>query len=112
MPTRRKAAKESDAALETGPTASRPYMPGYGLPKSKTDLLPWSHVSTRMAEAQHYWLCTVDPDGRPHATPVDGLWLDDRLYFGGNPQTRRNRNLAGNPAVCIHLEGAMEVVIL
>ncbi len=94
--------------------ASRPYMPGpaYGVPKSETGLLPWSRVAERMAQAMHYWICTVSPDGRPHATPVDGLWLEDRLYFGGSPQTRRNRNLAANPAVCVHLESGAEVVIL
>jgi hypothetical protein len=40
------------------------------------------------------------------------LWLDDRLYLGGGPQTRRNRNLAENPAVCVHLESGSDVVIL
>ncbi len=57
-------------------------------------------------------ICTVDPAGRPHATPVDGLWLDDQLYFGGTQTTRRHRNLAVNPAVCVHLENGMDVVIL
>jgi hypothetical protein len=38
--------------------------------------------------------------------------LDDRLYFGGSPKTRRNRNLAANPAVCVHLENGLEVLIL
>jgi nitroimidazol reductase NimA-like FMN-containing flavoprotein (pyridoxamine 5'-phosphate oxidase superfamily) len=65
-----------------------------------------------MASAMHYWICTVSPDGRPHATPVDGLWLDDQLYFGGSPKTRRNRNLAANPAVVVHPDNAMDVVIL
>ena len=65
-----------------------------------------------MADAKCYWVCTVSPDGRPHATPVDGLWLDDQLYFSGSPETRRNRNLAGNPAVCVHLESGMAVIIL
>jgi nitroimidazol reductase NimA-like FMN-containing flavoprotein (pyridoxamine 5'-phosphate oxidase superfamily) len=86
-------------------------MPGYGIPKSKKGLLPWSHVSTRMAEARHYWICTVDPAGHPHATPVDGLWLDDQLYFGGSPTARRNRNLAANPAVCVHLDGDDTVIL-
>lgn len=84
----------------------------YGVPKDSRDLLPWEHVTERMAKAQHYWISSVDPQGRPHATPVDGLWLDDRLYFGGSPQTRRNRNIAANAAVCVHLPDAMDVVIL
>jgi hypothetical protein len=43
---------------------------------------------------------------------VDGLWLDNTLYFGGSPETRRNRNLVANPAVSVHLDGSMDVVIL
>jgi nitroimidazol reductase NimA-like FMN-containing flavoprotein (pyridoxamine 5'-phosphate oxidase superfamily) len=65
-----------------------------------------------MAQAQHYWICTVSAQGRPHATPVDGIWLDEKLYFSGSPETRRHRNLAGNPSVCVHLESASDVVIL
>jgi nitroimidazol reductase NimA-like FMN-containing flavoprotein (pyridoxamine 5'-phosphate oxidase superfamily) len=98
---------------EGRPKAERPYIDSiYGVPKHHKGLLPWSHVSERMAEAKVYWVSTVSPDGRPHATPVDGIWLDDRLYFGGSPKTRRHRNLAANPAVCIHLESGSDVVIL
>ena len=59
-----------------------------------------------------YWVSSVDDEGRPHSTPVDGMWIDGRLYFGGSPTTRRNRNLVANPAACVHLEEAMDVVIL
>jgi nitroimidazol reductase NimA-like FMN-containing flavoprotein (pyridoxamine 5'-phosphate oxidase superfamily) len=100
------------AGEDQGPVAGRPHMPGYGIPKTKKGLLPWSYVSERMEQARAYWVCTVSPEGHPHATPVDGIWLDDRLYFGGSPQTRRNRNLAANQAVCIHLDDSMDVVIL
>jgi hypothetical protein len=94
-------------------TVDRPQMPKqYRLPKDRKGLLPWSHVDQRMKEAMRYWICTVTPDGRPHATPVDGLWLDDSLYFGGSPETRWRQNLSANPAVSIHLENALEVVIL
>lgn len=112
MTTTKRSSNKKQANQETGPAASRPHMPGYGVPKNNKGLLPWSHVTERMAEAQNYWVCTVDREGRPHATPVWGLWLDDRLYFGGSPQTRRNRNLAKNPAVCVHLESGSDVVIL
>jgi hypothetical protein len=40
------------------------------------------------------------------------MWIDDLLYFGGSPQTRRHRNLAENPQVCVHLGDAIDVVIL
>jgi nitroimidazol reductase NimA-like FMN-containing flavoprotein (pyridoxamine 5'-phosphate oxidase superfamily) len=108
----KRALKKKNTGQEAGPVASRPHMPGYGVPKDKKGLLPWSHVTERMAEAQNYWVCTVSPDGRPHATPVWGLWVDDRLYFGGSPQTRRSRNLAANPAICVHLESGSDVIIL
>ena len=94
-------------------TASRPKIPAeYGIPKNNKGLLPWSHVTERMTQAMHYWICTVGPDGRPHVTPVDGLWLDDMLYFGGSPKTRRNRDLTANPAVSVHLDSSDDVVIL
>jgi hypothetical protein len=96
-----------------GPKVGRPQIPAeYGLPKHNEGLLPWSQVSEQMAQAKVYWISTVDSSGRPHATPVDGLWLDDQLYFGGSQETRRNRNLAQNPAVCVHLESGSDVVIL
>jgi nitroimidazol reductase NimA-like FMN-containing flavoprotein (pyridoxamine 5'-phosphate oxidase superfamily) len=65
-----------------------------------------------MAAARAYWIASVDENNRPHATPVDGLWMDGELYFGGDPRTRRNRNLAHNPAACVHLESGGDVVIL
>jgi hypothetical protein len=66
-------AKPSPAAEKTGsqkssaPKISRPQIPAvYGIPKHNKGLLPWSHVSERMAEARVYWITTVDPSGRPH----------------------------------------------
>jgi nitroimidazol reductase NimA-like FMN-containing flavoprotein (pyridoxamine 5'-phosphate oxidase superfamily) len=101
------------SAKPAGPQASRPSLPAeYGFPKGTKGLLPWSHVVDRMTQSRYYWIATVDPGGRPHATPVDGVWLDDRLFFGGSPKTRRNRNLAQNPATCVHLENGLDVVIL
>jgi nitroimidazol reductase NimA-like FMN-containing flavoprotein (pyridoxamine 5'-phosphate oxidase superfamily) len=105
----RKPARAEDEA----PKASRPHLPReYGVARDTKGLLPWSHVADRMTRAQHYWICTAGSDGQPHATPVDGVWLDDRLYFGGSAQTRRQRNLAVNPRVAVHLESGSDVVIL
>jgi hypothetical protein len=84
----------------------------YGLPKDEKGLLPWSYVVERMGEAKHYWICTVTPGHRPHATPVDGLWLEDQLFFGGSPEARWQRNLQSNPAMQVHLESATELLIL
>lgn len=113
MPSRKPITKQEPTDQPAGVRAGRLRLPAeYGVPKGRKGLLPWSHVTERMSNALHYWVCTVGPDGQPHATPVDGLWLDDRLYFGGSPQTRRNRNLAVNSAVCVHLESGDDVLIL
>lgn len=92
---------------------SRPVTPdGYGIPESNAGLLPWSFVDERMATARNYWIGTTRPDGRPHAMPVWGVWLEGILYIEGSPKTRRNRNLAHNPAVVVHLESGDQVVIV
>ncbi len=94
------------------PTAGRPHVPGYGIPKNLKGTLPWSFVQERMAKAQNYWICTSSRDARPHAVPTWGVWVDDAVCFGGGPETRWARNLAANPAVAVHLESGSEVVIL
>ena len=104
--------RSKPAGSESWPIADRPHMPGYGIPENKKGLLDWSHVTERMTVAQNYWICTVSPDARPHATPVWGLWLDDKLYFGGGATTKRSRNLAENRAVTVHLESGSDVIIL
>ena len=65
-----------------------------------------------MAEARNFWIVTVRPDGRPHAVPVWGVWLDGKLYIEGSPETRRHRNIAANPHVVAHLESGDQVLIL
>ena len=89
---------------------SRPYAPGYSVPSHSRGMFSWEHVEERMAKARNYWVATVPPDGRPHATPVWGLWVDRALYFGAGP--RKGRNLAQNPNVTVHLESGEDVVIV
>lgn len=112
MATTKARSKKQTADTEAGPKADRPHMPGYGVPDNKKGMLDWSHVTERMTAAQNYWISTVSPEGHPHATPVWGLWVDNKLYFGGGPMTKRSRNLNENPAICIHLESGSDVVIL
>ena len=75
-------------------------------------MLPWSHVCERMGNSPNYWISTAALNGRPHTTPVWGVWLDDTLYFDGSPETRRGRDIASNPAISVHLESGDDVVIL
>jgi len=85
---------------------------GYGVPVTDDGLLDWSWAAARLEPALNYWFATTRPDGRPHAMPAWGVWLDDALYFEGSPATRRAQNLAENPALAVHLESGDEVVIL
>ena len=102
------------AEPDTGPEPkpSRPDIEGYGIHTSSTGMLPWSHVTDQMERSRNYWLGTTRPDGRPHAAPVWGVWLDRALYFGTGPQSRKARNLAANPALVVHLESGDDAVIL
>jgi hypothetical protein len=90
---------------------SRPYAPGYGIPTDAKGLLPWSVVEERMIAAREYWVATVHPAGRPHLTPVWGLWVDGAFYFGSDPQTRKARDLAENPSVAVHPVGEDMLVL-
>jgi Pyridoxamine 5'-phosphate oxidase len=95
------------------PERSRPAMPnGYGVPESDEGMLDWAWAMERLETAKNYWFSTTRPDGRPHAMPAWGAWIDGVLYFDGSPETRRMRNLAQNPAISIHLESGDAVVIL
>jgi len=48
----------------------------------------------RLDEAKNYWLCSVPPDGRPHVIPKWAVWVDDKIYYDGSPQTRHAKNIA------------------
>lgn len=96
------------------PSSVRPvrFPDAYGTPGGMDSLLPWSHVEDRMRAASNYWITTVGPDARPHARPVDGVWVDGALCFGGSPRTRWVRNLMANPSISVHLSSEAEAIIL
>ena len=54
-------------------------------------LLPWSWARERLGASHDYWLATVGPDGRPHVTPVWGLWDDDGAVVELQPRARARR---------------------
>ncbi len=94
------------------PLAQRPDLQHYGVSSEPDGLLPWSFASQQLAAARNYWVSTTRPDGRPHATPVWGVWLNETLYFGAEAGSVKVRNLAANPALLVHLESGDDVVIL
>lgn len=94
------------------PDASRPHIPGYGLPESTDGLMEWSQVEQRLEESRHYWFATTSPGGKPHVNAIWGVWVDGSLYSGGGPDVRWARNLDADPRIAIHLEDGEKVVIV
>ena len=95
------------------PKRSRPAIPtDYGIPQTEEGMIEWSWAVEQLEAAKAYWVATVNPQNHPHAVPTWGAWIDNRLYFGGGPNTRHMRNLEKNPYISIHLESADEVVIV
>jgi hypothetical protein len=76
--------------------------------------IPWSRPREQLEvdAPRSWWLASVRPDGRPHATAVGALWVDGALYFTTGATTRKGRNLAANPycVITASLEGLDLVV--
>jgi len=62
---------------------------------------PWSAARDRLTGAELYWLTTLRADGRPHQTPLIGLWVDDRFRFTTGPGEQKERNLRSNADVLV-----------
>lgn len=95
------------------PRVSRPYIAdGYGIPESLDGTLPWSWAEQLLTDAPIYWVASVGPGGRPHVTPIWGVWLDSAFWMEGGSNTRRFRNLAANPAAVVTIERGDDALIL
>lgn len=94
------------------PRAERPNIPEYGIPESRNGLLPWTWAEQRLKKSHNYWLITTYPDGRPHAMPVWGIWVDGAFYFSTGRDSRKARNLAKNPNCIVCNERSHEAVIV
>jgi len=101
----------TDNLSQNDPAGQRLTMPRFYQQAEGDDLLLWSYVRDRLETAENYWTATTNPDGRPHVTPVWGVFVDGALYVDGIPTSRWSRNLQANPAISIHLESGTDVVI-
>lgn len=93
------------------PVASRPYMPGYLAPDAG-GTLPWSWDESRLADSSASWIGTVRPDGRPHSSPVWGVWFDSCFWFSCDATSIKARNMVTNPAVVVTNDNPWEQVVL
>jgi uncharacterized pyridoxamine 5'-phosphate oxidase family protein len=75
----------------------------------------WTQGRGVLEDADLYWVSTVRPDGRPHVTPLLGVWLDGAMYFCTGSNERKAKNLVQNPHCtlttgCNNLDG-LDVVV-
>ena len=77
-----------------------------------TGLIPWSETTDRLATSRNYWFASADREGNPHSTPIWAVWLEDRLFFGTDPNSKKAHNIGANPRTVVHLESGDDVVIL
>ena len=85
---------------------------------SVSDGVATSGEETRrvLETAELFWLSTVRADGRPHVTPVVGVWHDEALHFSTADTEQKAINLRGNPHVilttgCNHWNEGLDVVV-
>jgi hypothetical protein len=57
----------------------------------------WERGRRELEGAELYWLTTVRPEGRPHVTPLIGIWVDDAFFFSTGSTERKAKNLVENP---------------
>lgn len=90
----------------------RPVIPdGYGVTDGG-EYLSWPDVREQLRQAINYWVATTRPDRRPHVAPRWGIWMDDRFWYDGSPETRHAKNLRVNSAAVLHLESGASVTIV
>jgi hypothetical protein len=96
------------------PVASAARFPSeYGqTPELKADIQSWDEVAERITAARNYLLASIGPTGDPYQRPIDGVFVEGALCFGGSPETRWVRNLQERPSVSISLPDDDHAVIL
>ncbi|MEU2198774.1 pyridoxamine 5'-phosphate oxidase family protein [Isoptericola sp. NPDC019482] len=77
---------------------------------------PWEEVDAALTAATGYQLVTVRADGRPHVTPLVGLWTDGGFVFCTGPDEQKARNLAHGPHVAVTIgsprwDAGLDVVV-
>lgn len=105
-------AKKKADSKSQAPKASRPHMPGYGMPTGTKGLLPWTWAEERLRKSHNYYVMTVRPDATPHAMPVWGIWVGGRFYFSTGAKSVKARNLVANTSCVICTDKAAEAVVV
>src|SRR5437868_686961 len=94
------------------PKADRPYAPGYFIREYTAALLPWSWAAGVMDRVRNPVLSTVRPDGRAHAMPVWGIWLDGVYCVSTAITSVKSQNLKLNHACVVTASVDDDAVVL
>jgi hypothetical protein len=105
-------ARKDSPSTRKEPEATRPIVPGYEFTAKKSDLLPWKWAVTRLKKSRQYWIATTRGNGAPHLMIIWGIWFQGSFWFSTGAQSRKARNLAGNPRCVIGTDNAAKAVIL
>lgn len=81
----------------------------YGTP---SELLAWEDVRQQLIEAKQFWFAFERPGRSPHVTPLDGIWFEDKLVYGGSPETLHRRLAAEHPKVTVNLPDPWKLVVI
>jgi hypothetical protein len=66
-----------------------------------TEPTKWADVNRVLETAELYWLTTARKDGRPHTTPLVGVWVDQSFVFCTGPTEQKARNLEHQTALTV-----------
>ena len=59
----------------------------------QAEATPWADVVAALERAELYWLTTVRADGRPHVTPLIGIYHEGAVHFVTGTGEQKFRNL-------------------
>ena len=86
------------------PRRVRPKFPReWHVPNDPKKWITWAHASAKLENENEYWVSTSSPEGKPHATPVWGIWKDETFYFETDPESVKGRNLGSDPRIVVHV---------
>lgn len=71
----------------------------FGNPRA--DPTPWGEAESVLREAELYWLTTMRSGGRPHVTPLVGVWVAGAFAFTTRPGEQKAHNLDRNAQVAV-----------
>src|SRR6202035_3302954 len=66
---------------------------------------PWAVTCAALEAAELAWLVTLRQDGRPHATPVVPVWVDNSMHFTTGATEQKGKNLRDDDRVLLQVGG-------